>query len=76
MIPEAFVRHVGEEGSSKVPLQIKGLLNDIWVKVMSDVHDEALRLITQYSDTFAATILALKTPACHLCTFSLKEILF
>lgn len=52
-IPKASVRQVGTEGSPEVPTHIKGLLEDIQINAPPDVRNEAVRLITQYSDVFA-----------------------
>lgn len=54
-IPKSSVRQVGTEGSSEVPAHIKGLLEDIRVNAPPDVREEAVRLITLYSDVFAVS---------------------
>ncbi|XP_052681414.1 uncharacterized protein LOC128162302 [Crassostrea angulata] len=50
-IPEASVRQIRTESSSKVPSHIEGILDDIRINALPG--DEAVGLITQYSDVFA-----------------------
>uniref|UniRef100_A0A8W8NYF0 CCHC-type domain-containing protein n=1 Tax=Magallana gigas TaxID=29159 RepID=A0A8W8NYF0_MAGGI len=56
---QASVRQVSTESSSEVPSHIKGRLDDIRINAPPDVRDEAVRLITQYSDVFAVNDLDL-----------------
>lgn len=50
---------VGTESPSEVPTHIKGLLDDIRINAPPGVRDEAVQLITQYSDVFAVSDLDL-----------------
>lgn len=53
------MRKVETQGSSEVPIHIKGLLDNIRINVPPDARDEAVLLISQYSDVFAVSDLDL-----------------
>lgn len=53
------MRQIRTESSSEIPTHIKGVLDDIRINVPPDMRDEAVPLITKYSDLFAVSDLDL-----------------